>query len=169
MLENIIEAPFNISLRNHESILKDFKDAVAAWDEKPEFHNALIRKCIYSIILKIKKEYNKTYTPNKKERLIQPAIETILCDYKNCDLSVKDLSALCGISEAYFRRIFMDKFSISPKEYIISLRIEQAKRLLESGQFSVTEAAQMSGYNEPCHFSREFKKIVGKSPKEYAK
>lgn len=169
LLEDINEAPFNISFRNHESILKDFKDAVAAWEEKPEFHNALIRKCIYSIIVKIKKEYNKTYTPNKKERLIQPAIETILRDYKNCDLSVKDLSALCGISEAYFRRIFMDKFSISPKEYIISLRIEQAKRLLESGQFSVTEVAQMSGYNEPCHFSREFKKIVGKSPKEYAK
>ncbi|MBR5782628.1 MAG: helix-turn-helix transcriptional regulator [Clostridia bacterium] len=105
--------------------------------------------------------------PSGKELLIQPAVDTINRDFTSNDLSVKDMARLCGISEAYFRRLFMDKFSLSPKEYIIKLRMEHAKRLLESGQFSVSEIALMCGYFEPCHFSREFKKHYGVSPAYY--
>lgn len=107
--------------------------------------------------------------PSEKEQMIQPAIDAINRDFTKNDLSVKALAEMCGISEAYFRRIFTDKFSVSPKEYIISLRIEYAKRLLQSAQFSVSEVAQLCGYFEPCHFSREFTKYTGVSPRTYIK
>ena len=58
---------------------------------------------------------------------------------------------------------------MSPKEYIINKRMEYAKTLLSSGQVEVKEAAVMCGYFEPCHFSREFSKHFGISPKEYIK
>lgn len=167
LLEEIEEKPFNLKFRNHEYVLKDFKDAVAAWQEKDEFCNAVIRKSIYSIIVKIRKEYSKNYMPSGKELLIKPAVDTINRNFTKNNLSVKELADLCGISEAYFRRIFIDKFSLTPKEYIINLRIEHAKRLLESGQFSVSETAQMCGYFEPCHFSREFSKHTGMSPNHF--
>ena len=167
LLDQIDEPPFNIHFRNHESVFKDFKAAVNAWEEKNEFCNAIIRKSVYSIIVKIRKEYNKSYIPSGTELLIKPAIDTINRDFEKNNLSVKALAELCGISEAYFRRIFINKFSLSPKEYIINLRIEQAKRLLESGQFTVSEVAQMCGYSEPCHFSREFSRLCGISPKNF--
>jgi AraC-like DNA-binding protein len=65
------------------------------------------------------------------------------------------------------RKIFEKKLGVSPKEYMISLRMEYAKQLLSSGEVGVAEAAQMCGYAEPCHFSREFKKRFGISPKNY--
>jgi AraC-like DNA-binding protein len=71
------------------------------------------------------------------------------------------------VSEVYLRKIFEKKFGVSPKEYMISLRMEYAKQLLSSGEVGVAEVAQMCGYAEPCHFSREFKKRFGISPKNY--
>lgn len=169
LLEDLNEKPFNIKFRNHEAILKCFKDATIAWKEKKNFCDAIIRKCIYDIIVKIDREKRHTYTPIKKQLLIKPAIDNIKRNFTENNLSIKDMAELCGISEVYFRRIFMDVYSITPKEYIINLRIDYAKHLLETEEFSVTEIATMCGYFEPCHFSREFKKHVGISPNEYAK
>ena len=167
LLEEIDEKPFNIKFRNHEAVLKDFKDAVSAWKEKRD--NNVVRKCIYDIIIKINKETHRNYTPLKKQQLIKPAVDIINQKFTENDLSIKDMASLCGITEAYFRRIFIDMYSVSPKEYIINLRINYAKQLLETKEFSVTEVASMCGYYEPCHFSREFKKYCGVSPKEFLK
>lgn len=167
LLRDIPERPFSLQFRNHEAVLTLFKDATAAWRERSDICNPVIRKIIYDLIVRIKKEHRRSYLPSKKELLIQPAVDIINRDFTQSSLSVKDLAAACRISEAYFRRIFMDKFSVSPKEYIISLRIEYAKRLLQSAQFSVSEVAQMCGYFEPCHFSREFSRHTGISPKTY--
>ena len=59
LLGDITEKPFNIQFRSHESILKNFKDATAAWKEKTDICNTVIRKNIYDIIVKIKKEQPK--------------------------------------------------------------------------------------------------------------
>ena len=88
-------------------------------------------------------------------------------DFTQNGLTVAQLAAHCGISEVYFRRIFLNKFGVSPKEYMINLRINYAKQLLQSGQCSVAQTAELCGYFETSHFSREFSKRVGMSPKEY--
>ena len=50
---------------------------------------------------------------------------------------------------------------------IRNLRIQRAKELLQTGECSVTEASIASGFNDTSYFSREFKKVLGFSPKEY--
>jgi AraC-like DNA-binding protein len=74
---------------------------------------------------------------------------------------------LSGISEVYLRKIFSSHFGMLPKEYITKKRIDYALRLLSSGQFEIQEISKMCGYSDPCHFSREFKRHVGVSPREY--
>jgi AraC-like DNA-binding protein len=169
LLEEIEQPPFNINFRNPEPIIEIFKEATNAWKEKKYFHNTIIKKCIYEIIAKIKKEQKRNYIPTQKEKLITPAVEYISKSFTENNVSVKKAAELCGISESYLRRIFTEKYSISPKEYIIKLRLDYAKQLLKSGQLSVSEIATMCGYFEPCHFSREFSKRTGISPSEYEK
>lgn len=169
LLEEINQPPFSLNFRNPEPINEIFKEAVSAWKEKKDFRNTIIRKCIYEIITKIRKEQKRNYVPTRKELLISPAIKYIEKNFTQNDISIKNLAKLCNVSEAYFRRIFTDKYSLSPKEYIIKLRLDYAKQLLKSGQFSASDIATMCGYFEPCHFSREFSKHIGLSPGNYIK
>ena len=160
-------APFSISFRNLTALRKHFQDAASAWKKQSTFSQLQIMQDLYNIILLTVKEKEKQYIPGTKEAQILPAIEKMRTEFTDSALSVSDLSAWCGISEAYFRRIFTEKFGISPKEYISVLRIEYAKKLLYSGQFPISDTAHMCGFSESCHFSREFKKRVGCTPSEY--
>ncbi len=99
--------------------------------------------------------------------MILPAIEEIERSFTEREISVSRLAKLCGISEVYFRHLFLNAFGVSPKEYVIQKRMDYAKALLKSGDFSVTQVAALCGYAEPCHFSREFKERVGVSPNKY--
>ena len=56
---------------------------------------------------------------------------------------------------------------MTPLQYITKLRITNAKSLLETTSYNVTEIAQTVGYDNPLYFSRQFKKYTGVSPKEY--
>ena len=166
LLDDLICPPFTISPKNSEGLHNCFKEAERA------FHNGdhvCIRKNIYEILFLLKKEEKRAYSPSLRDRLIAPAVEAITQGFTDNGLSVTELAERCGISEAYLRRLFGERYGVSPKEYAIRLRIDYAKRLLQSGQFSVGEVAQICGYAEPCHFSREFSKRVGVSPKEYKK
>ncbi len=169
LLNEIKSEPFSMNFRNSEPVITLFKEANQIfWQNKP-YKDVAIRKILYDIILLTLKEKAKNYMPSQKELLIKPGVNLIDTDFTNNDLSVKKLAQLSNISEAYFRRIFTEIYSMSPKEYIINKRMEYAKTLLSSGQVEVQEAAVMCGYFEPCHFSREFSKYFGVSPKEYAK
>jgi AraC-like DNA-binding protein len=53
------------------------------------------------------------------------------------------------------------------QEYIIGVRMENAKTLLQNG-FSVNRTADMVGYHDSFNFSKMFKKLFGISPKQYA-
>lgn len=166
-LEEIQEPPFSIGLRNSEQILKSFKEAEKAWKSGAEYKHSAACRAIYDIIIGLEKEMEKRYSPEEKNGIISPAINVIQENFTDHTLTVAALAQLCGISEAYFRRLFVNKFGVSPKEYILMLRIDYAKQILTSGQFSVSDTAELCGFKEPCHFSREFSKRVGVSPREY--
>lgn len=164
---NITAMPFSVNFRNNEKLLRLFKNSEKEWLSKAPFYQATIKKNIYEIIIMLVNEQQKKYLPSRKEKIIMPALEKIKSDFTKQTLSIPELSKMCDISEVYFRKIFIDKFGISPKEYIIEMRINHAKDLLKSGLFSVSEVAKLCGYTEQCHFSREFKKRTGESPNNY--
>lgn len=161
------DQPFCVPFRNTASLLHNFKMACEAWKSKSDHAYLLSMRALYDGIYQMQKEEQKQYTSGRHLSLISPAIQKIERSFAENDLSISHLATLCGISEVYFRRLFLNAFGISPMEFIIQKRIEYAKILLSSGDFSVSEVAELCGYSEPCHFSREFSKRVGISPKQY--
>ena len=166
-VEEINCSPFIIKFRDIEPILKCFKDSEKLWRQRPSFYRSGILKNVYQIINLIGKESERDYISSNKKSIINDAEEKIHSSFTDNNLSVAELASMSGVSEAYFRRLFIAKHGISPKEYITRLRINYAKRLLKSGDFSVSEVALLCGYSEPCHFSREFSKKTGISPKKF--
>lgn len=104
----------------------------------------------------------------KNDDLIHKFIDFVESNYKfeiNVPLFVSDK----GISINHFIKIFKEKKSMTPNEFIIQYRINQAKMLIDSGLYYIYEIAEMVGYPNEFYFSRIFKKREGCSPAQYQK
>ena len=73
------------------------------------------------------------------------------------------------MSACWFIRRFKQIVKMTPAQYIISLRLTNAKTLLGTKNYNVTETAYAVGYDNPLYFCRLFKKHVGVTPSEYKK
>ena len=82
-------------------------------------------------------------------------------------ITVDDLANRLGITRKHLCAVFNRVLQITPKQFIILYRIEKACKLLLSSNQSIQEIAEAVGYTNQFYFSKEFKRIVGKSPSEY--
>ena len=162
-------APFMQALRAPENARRYFREADRAWSAQSKRATTIALRSVYDIILTGYDEERRTYVPDSRALQIAPAMAKIRADFYRNELRISELAALCGISEVYFRRIFHALHGKSPKEYVIDMRIERARRLLSDGSFTVREVAALCGYFEETHFSREFKRHTGCSPSDYVK
>lgn len=85
------------------------------------------------------------------------------------DICIRDYAKSSGLSEAWFIRSFKEHMGVTPGRYLTETRISRAKDLLKSSSLNVTQAAALTGYQNPLYFSRIFKQITGMSPMEYKK
>ena len=74
-----------------------------------------------------------------------------------------------NISKVHFRRLFRQETGIPPWHYVLDCRIRYASQLLTATDKLVKEIACECGFNGEFHFSREFKKIMKKSPENFRK
>ena len=109
--------------------------------------------------IKLKKE-------NNTSGLISEAKDYIKQNY-NEELHLKDVAMAICISPQYLSKIFKDEVGVNFIDYLTTVRIEEAKKMLKEQNISIKEICFKIGYNDPNYFSRLFKKIVGVSPTEY--
>jgi AraC family transcriptional regulator len=82
-------------------------------------------------------------------------------------LRLEDIAAVAELSASHFLHQFRMNMNTSPYKYVLALRIEQSKRLLENRQLSVLEVAQSVGFDNPQHFATVFRRFAGVSPSTY--
>ena len=82
-------------------------------------------------------------------------------------ISLSDLAAEYGYSPAYLGKLFHKIAGVPFSDYLANARINRAKILLTSTEFSIAEIAHKLGYYDPCHFVKQFKKLVGRTPKAF--
>ena len=103
----------------------------------------------------------------EKSHSIIEMSKTYIKDNFNKDISLDDVSRVANISPYYFSKIFKEGTGENFIEYLTNIRIEKAKELLSTTEYSMKEICAMCGYSDPNYFSRSFKKNVGVTPTEY--
>lgn len=98
--------------------------------------------------------------------LAQKCAAFIDLNYSKQDLSVDYLSKELHCSSSHLTKIFKNKFGVSVYEYIQNVRIEEAKKLLET-DMPISSVLVKVGYNNQRTFNRVFKSAEGVSPSEY--
>ena len=82
---------------------------------------------------------------------------------EDTDYTLADLAAMSNMCVSNLEKLFKKNFGLSPGAYRNKLRIEHAKKLL-SGGYSISDAAQLTGFSDYFYFSRIFKQFAGCSP-----
>ncbi len=85
------------------------------------------------------------------------------------NLSIASLSEELGISQYYLMHTFKEKTGYSPMQYIIKRKIGEAQNLLINTDHSVSEIANILGYDNPNYFNMLFTKTIGMPPGKYRK
>lgn len=85
------------------------------------------------------------------------------------DISISYISEKLNISHSYLTQVFTKEMGISPRNYLITYRIQKAKELIIKSNEPIYIIAEEVGFSDVKHFSKTFRKITGLSPSNYKK
>jgi AraC family transcriptional regulator len=85
------------------------------------------------------------------------------------DFGLFKLAAVVEMSPYHFCRMFKDSTNYSPHQFVTRKRIEQAQRLLKEHRLPIVEIATTLGFSGQSHFTKVFRRLVGTTPKRYAR
>lgn len=83
--------------------------------------------------------------------------------------SVMEVASAVGLSKNYFVTVYKEETGENFWDYVTVLRMDEAKRLLATTDYTNAVISQMVGYESEYHFLRKFKKLVGQTPNQYRK
>lgn len=84
-------------------------------------------------------------------------------------LSVESIAASAGYSPGYFSHMFAVETGLSPYQFVVKSRVEQAQKLLKTTRLSVQEIAFQCGFNSAANFCYTFRKMTGITTMDYRK
>lgn len=90
-------------------------------------------------------------------------------EYYAEDITLGGIASKFNVESTYFSKVFKQETGTNLVQYIANKRIEKAMEFLRDSSIKNNEAAFLVGYDDYTYFNRVFKKIVGKSPREYRK
>jgi AraC-like DNA-binding protein len=97
---------------------------------------------------------------------INLTFEYVMKNYHD-EIRLDQISEIVNMSPASFSRYFKQRTRKTFSRFVNEVRIGNACQLLQKGNYTIFESAYMSGYNNLSNFNRQFKSIVGYSPREY--
>lgn len=167
-IENILSRLMD--LQDYE----EHQDANLTTDENGISSQAVLSKLLLSELLIHIKEYINVLEQKEYEshQIVNNKVDKIIkyiCKHYTEDLTLTSIAEQFYISPFYLSKIFKRSTNLSIVEYINSLRIRQAKELLETSSTKIAEIAEIVGFSSSSHFSRTFKLVTGLSPQQYKK
>lgn len=133
-----------------------------------EFQTRNLLSEIWLLLLEeIKNADNSIFhAPQKNQDRILTMIAFIQENFAE-KLTLEDIADSAAVSTRECLRCFQSSIRQSPMDYLISYRIQMAKKLLETTNHSITEISLRCGFNSNSYFTKIFRRICGKAPNTY--
>lgn len=104
---------------------------------------------------------------DKDSQFLLDLIEIIKANLSNSELKIDDLGKELGMSHTPFYKKIKQLTNQTPNDFLKSIRLEQAKKLLTDSDSNISEIAYLTGFNSPKYFRECFKKQYGESPTDF--
>ena len=113
-----------------------------------------------------RKETEDSMSPQDR-KFLERLTELMEKNMDNGDLLVDDLVRELAVSRSVFFKKLKSLTGLAPIEFIKEMRVQRAARLIEAGDYNMTQISYMVGINDPRYFSKCFKHRFGMTPTEY--
>lgn len=121
---------------------------------------------IFALLMEENERHRETDTDCPGTVYVKYAMDYMRMHFRE-KVKIDTLAEMIGISRSYLSARFKEELQLSPKEYLIGLRMEHAAYLLHHTAEPIHIVATESGYEDSLSFSKAFKHKFGMSPKEY--
>ena len=101
--------------------------------------------------------------------VVEKAITYMEAKYQNSELKLSDIAKFVNISDSYLIRLFRAETGFTPKEYLNSIRMRQAKWHITYTNDPIYTISYQCGFENPQYFISKFKALYGKTPQNYRK
>ncbi|MFU7515861.1 helix-turn-helix domain-containing protein [Clostridium sp. HCS.1] len=163
--ENIEEESFYLEIDDRLPLLK-YCENIADKSLSPDKFTKFSCKVDFINLINSLIENVRSVHYNDKLKLVNKGIEYINKNY-NQPISISEISDTLDMDRRRFSDIFQEVTGLSPIKYLTEYRLKEAKRLLKFSNYTISEIADMTGYNDCFYFSKNFKKNVGICPRRY--
>ncbi len=163
--DGVVLRPFLMKAGKGSDVKNCFLEAERICNGKKYASEVMCRSLFYRAVYLLLSKDTEYHTSQSTAKL-RDAVEYLHSNYRSTDFRISDMYTISGISAKYFETIFKREFGVTPKEYLIQLRIDYATELLRNEKYTVGNAALEVGYSDIYHFSKIFKAKTGMSPGE---
>lgn len=129
--------------------------------------NESMCRCMQDILSEECRQKAEKAATIAQTKLIAASLEIIDRRYRDPHFNLTALAAELSVTPNYLSIRFKEELGVGFMKYLLDKQIENAKRLLADPQYKVYQISEMVGFQDEKYFSRQFKKLVGVTPKEY--
>ncbi len=123
---------------------------------------------IYAMLMKLLEQSGASGAGGMGNPMVDRAIAYIQANLTE-KLTVEEIAASAGYSASYFSHMFAVETGLSPYQFVVRSRVEQAQLLLKTTRLTVQEIAFQCGFNSAANFCYTFRRVTGVSPHGYRK
>ena len=156
-------------IHHHKVIWKDIEQMWAIAKRNETIVQWRTSELIYSLLLELKRlsvSYPEHRNEHGQNEHIKKTAEFIRTHYDQ-PLTIADLSEIAGYSAHHFTRLFKKMYNLTPHQYMVGVRLEKARFILEQqGDLPISEVSLQVGMEEN-YFIRLFRKKYGITPGSY--
>lgn len=147
---------------------------VGTWEEdlmQMEFSYLCAKEAVGEYVTAVTREEIMVESERAADKKSIPTEVEHICNFMmehySEKITLNSLADSVGFSKYYISRLFKQHMGVTIIDYLIKIRLEQAKELLKTGEYSIKQISFMVGYSDPNYFTWSFKKYLGISPIKY--
>ncbi len=146
-----------------------FAAALSVWEKKEAGFKYGATSIFYEILALMQSDGGITERSiaKKSDECAEKAKNYIDLHFSDPKTNVSSVAENLFVSETYLRRVFTERYGLSPKKYLDGARISHARSLIDSGVRASKEVAKRCGFADVKYFRTFFKSKTGVSPSEY--
>lgn len=148
-----------------ENMLGLIRPIVAETKNKLLYHRQVLDALTEALAFKLMRSITAvTETPSDFDYVL-----SYIQMHANEKTNVREIARDLSYNYDYFRHFFLKKTGVNAKEYLLGIKIANAKQYLETTDYSIKKVAQITGFATPSHFCERFTSVVGETPQQYRK